>query len=48
MCLTLKEIRNAVRSVAVEYNSSAREDDRITHVSLFGSYAKNKANDATR
>lgn len=45
MCYTLEEIRDAVGSVAVEYNSSAPSDARIRSVSLFGSYAKGAADD---
>ena len=45
MCYTLDEIRDAVNSVAVEYNSTAPEDARIRSVSLFGSYAEGTAND---
>ena len=42
---TLDEIRDAVSSVAVEYNSTAPDDARIRSVSLFGSYAKGAADD---
>ena len=45
MCYTLEEIRDAVGSVAMEYNSSAPSDARIRSVSLFGSYAKGTADD---
>ena len=45
MCYTLDEIRDAVSSVAVKYNSTAPADARIRSVSLFGSYAEGTAND---
>lgn len=45
MCYTLDEIRDAVSSVAVEYNSAAPDDALIRSVSLFGSYAKGAADD---
>ena len=45
MCYTLDEIRDAVSSVAIEYNSTAPADARIRGVSLFGSYAEGAADD---
>lgn len=43
MCYTLEEIRCAVTSAAIEYNSSARDDARIQRITLFGSYARGTA-----
>lgn len=45
MCYTLREIRDAVSSVVLEYNSAAPDDARIRSVSLFGSYARGAADD---
>ena len=45
MCYTLGEIRDAVNSVVLEYNSATPDDARISSVSLFGSYAKGAADD---
>ena len=45
MCYALDEIRDAVSSVAVEYNLAAPADARIRSVSLFGSYAKGAADE---
>lgn len=45
MCYTLREIRDAVSSVVLEYNFAAPDDARIRSVSLFGSYARGAADD---
>ena len=36
---TLDHIKNGVSEAAAAYNAAAQENDRVRHVSLFGSYA---------
>lgn len=43
--LTIEQIRNQVREAALAYNANAPSDRRISHVSLFGSYAEGRADD---
>ena len=43
--LTTDHIRKHVREVALAYNASAPAERRISHVSLFGSYAEGRADE---
>lgn len=45
MCYTIDEIRHAVIAAAERYNFEAEDDDKITGVALFGSYANGTATD---
>lgn len=45
MCYTIDEVKSRVSQAVIDYNSTASSSERISRISLFGSYADGSADD---